>query len=108
MRFTRCIPADAPIPDILKFALTCDAYGRISAEVEQLHGLVEPVLTSLSTERVVAEWAGIDLLRGTLFFVQGQTHHWGDVPNEQEDFMRQLVRSIGIIATDADVVADDM
>jgi hypothetical protein len=108
VRLTSSIPRDAPLQGILEFALTYNGYERLATEVEHLHGVVEPVLTSLAAEEAPPEWAGIDLLRGALFFIQRQTHHWGDVPDEQERFMRQLVGAIAERAAGADIVADEI
>jgi hypothetical protein len=89
-----CPRADAPLQDLLDFALTYDGYHRLGTDPAALRRIVEPLLQELQTRETVPDWAGLDLLRGTLFFVQRQTHHWGDVPPEQEGHMRLLVAAI--------------
>jgi hypothetical protein len=90
-----CPPADAPLQDLLDFALSYDGYQRLGADPAALRRVVEPILQGLETRETLPDWAGLDLLRGTLFFIQRQTHHWGDVPPEQERHMRCLVAAIG-------------
>jgi hypothetical protein len=90
-----CPHADAPLQDLLEFALSYDGYQRLAADAEALSRVVEPVLRELETGDTLPDWVGLDLLRGTLFFIQRQTHHWGDVPPEQERHMRRLVAAIG-------------
>lgn len=83
---------DGPMPEIELFALTYNAYARLCSE--DLPRLVSPVLRSLAKHGQPPRWAGVDLLRGTLFFLQRQTHHWGEIPTEQERQMRTLVAAI--------------
>ncbi len=87
-------PSDAPLLTLLEYALTYDGYERLAGTVQRLGALVKPVLATLDRTKSVPEWAGGDLLRGALFFVQRQTHHWGDVPAHQEWQMRRLVEAL--------------
>lgn len=104
---TRCPSPDADLGEILRFALTYDGYWRLSTGPEHLRPVIGPVLDSMDAGKGIPEWAGLDLLRGTLFFIQRMTHHWGDVPPEQETQMRSLVDAIGRLARDRPLVADD-
>jgi hypothetical protein len=72
-----------------------------------LRRIVEPVLQPLEAGDPVPGWAGIDILRGTLFYLQRMTHHWEDVPPEQERQMRLLVAVIGQISLGGPLDADD-
>jgi hypothetical protein len=102
-----CPRADAPLQDLLDFALSYDGYQRLGADPAVLRRIVEPLLQELETGETVPEWAGLDLLRGTLFFVQRQTHHWGDVPPEQERHMRLLVAAIDRQAIGRELPSDN-
>lgn len=106
MRRTPCIASDAPLDEVLRFAVTYNGYARLARDVGRLHDVVEPVLESLRERGAVPEWAGLDLLRGALFFLQRQTHHWGDVPPEEEAYMRTLVAAIAVVAADQSLDAD--
>jgi hypothetical protein len=64
------------------------------------------LLQELESGQVIPDWAGLDLLRGSLFFIQRQTHHWGDVPPAQERDLRRLVGAIGRHALSGEL-ADD-
>lgn len=85
---------EGPLFDLLVFALTYDAYARLAHPPENLARLVSPVTKALAKTGEPPPWAGVDLLRGTLFWIQRKTHHWGDVPAEEENQMRTLVRAI--------------
>lgn len=45
--------------------------------------------------------------RAALFFLQRQTHHWGEVPADSEAQMRALVAAIGARTETGWVVDDD-
>jgi hypothetical protein len=90
-----CPGADAPLDNLLGFAGSYDGYRRLGGDPSALQGIVEPVLRELETSETIPDWAGLDLLRGTLFFIARQTRLWGDVPPEQERHMRLLVAAIG-------------
>lgn len=89
---------------IVEFALTYNGYQRLCAE--DLPRLLGPVLKSLSRTGQPPGWAGVDLLRGTLFFIQRQTHHWGEIPPTQEQHMRTLVAAIARHQGGTPLVAD--
>ena len=89
---------------ILEFALTYNAYHRLCSE--NLPKLISPVLKSLAKSGQPPAWAGVDLLRGTLFFIQRQTHHWGEIPPAEDRHMRALVAAIAARHQGAVMVAD--
>jgi hypothetical protein len=90
-----CPAADADLEGVLLFALSYNGYQRLAEDVEQLAGVVAPVLEHLEAHGAPPPWAGYDLLRGALFFLQRQSHHWGLVPPDQEARMRRLIDAIG-------------
>jgi hypothetical protein len=97
-----------PLSDLLSFALSYNAYARLAQDPEHLVGIVQPVLAELEHGQDPPAWAGLDLLRGALFYIQRQTHHWGDVPREQESQMRSLLSAIRRIARGRLLSADDL
>ncbi len=106
------VPApDAALDEIVIFAHTYHGYHRLGREPEALLELVAPVLRTLEGTREPPPWAGVDLLRGALFYLARMTRHWGDVPPEQEAQMRALVARIGgsrwdvALANDSDTSA---
>lgn len=99
-RLATCPARDAPLPDILGFALTYNGYDRLGSGPDALVPIVQPVLEAMRVDGQVPEWAGLDLLRGTLFWVQRLTHHWGDVPPAEEALMRDLVEAISARASE--------
>lgn len=104
--YTRCPEPTAELEEILRFALTYDGYRRLAHDPNLLHGIVSPVLDDLSSSRGVQEWAGLDLLRGALFYIQRSAHHVGYVSPDDERQMRALAVAIGRLARDAPLVAD--
>lgn len=95
---------EGPIQPILEFALTYNAYDRLCSA--DLGRLVSPVLQPLAKTGRPPEWAGIDLLRGTLFFIQRMTHHWGEIPPAEDRQMRALVDAIASRNQGALMIAD--
>ena len=89
-----CPPTDADLYVILEFALTYDAYRRLADSPQALAPIISPIVDALAAGGGVPVWAGLDLLRGSLFYLQRRTHHWGDVPPDQEHHMRTLVTGI--------------
>lgn len=89
-----CPPVDVRLDELLAFARTYNGYERLGNDPEHLQRVVRPVLTRVENGQQPPEWAGIDLLRGALFYIQRMTHHWGDVPDEQEAQMRVLLTAI--------------
>ncbi len=104
---TECPAEDCSLGEILVFALTYNGYKRLGAGPEHLSPVVRPVLNYLESHGTPPPWAGLDLLRGTLFYIQRRTHHWGDVPPGQERHMRALVSSIRERAGSRVLVADE-
>jgi hypothetical protein len=92
--YVTCPEKGADLQVILSFALSYNGYERIAREVPDLARVVEPVLEHVESAGSAPPWAGSDLLRAALFFLQRQSHHWGYVPPEQEQRMRLLVEAI--------------
>lgn len=90
-----CPGPDAPLDNLLEFAGSYHGYRRLGGDPSALRDIVEPVLRELETSETIPDWAGLDLLRGTLFLIARQCHHWGEVPPRQERHMRLLVAAIG-------------
>ena len=89
-----CPPTDADLDVILEFALTYDAYRRLADSPQALAPVISPIVNALEAGDGVPAWAGLDLLRGSLFYLQRRTHRWGDVPPDQEHHMRTLLTGI--------------
>ncbi len=104
--YTRCPEPTAELEEILSFALTYHGYRRLAHDPNLLYGIVSPVLDDMRSGGGIPEWAGLDLLRGALFYLQRSTHHEGYVPPEGERQMRTLVAAIGRLARHAPLVAD--
>ena len=103
------VPADScDLTELLDFALSYEGCMRLGDSPSRLEPVVAPVLRSLEDSGKPPEWAGIDLLRGALFYVQRMTHHWGDVPAREERQMRTLLAAIRTHARGADLVNDDL
>ena len=95
---TRFPEPNADLEQILRFALTYNGYRRLARDPNLLHGVIRPVLDAVDSRRGVPEWAGLDLLRGTLFHLQRSTHHVGHVSPDEEIQMRALAAAIGRLA----------
>lgn len=104
---TRCPEPDAEVEQILRFALTYDGYRRLAGDSNLLYEVVRPVLDDLASGRGIPEWAGLDLLRGTLFYLQRSAHHVGYVSPDDERQVRTVAAAIGRLAGDSPLVADD-
>ena len=85
---------DAPLYAILEFAITFDGYARLGGGPVEVASSTEDLRQYLAQHGDVPAEATEDELRAALFFLQRQTHHWGDVPAEYEDQMRTLVAAI--------------
>jgi hypothetical protein len=92
--YVTCPGPEADLKVILRFALSYNGYERIGRGVEDLARVVKPVLEHLKSSGSAPPWAGTDLLRAALFFLQRQSHHWGHVPPDQEQRMRVLVDAL--------------
>lgn len=73
-----CPQPGAPLSEMLEFALTYDGYGRIASSPEHLGNLLEPFFAEWHRDGLPPDWAGIDLLRAALFWLQRGAHHRGD------------------------------
>ena len=104
----RCPSDRCDLAELLEFALTYNGYMRLANDPNTLERVVRPVLKALEAEKVPPDWAGIDLLRGTLFFMQRRTHHWGDVPADEERRMRVLLSHIASISCGAELSEDHL
>ncbi len=102
-----CPSADAPLHDLLEFGLSYNGYERLAGDPEALRRIVDPVIRELDSSGTVPGWAGLDMLRGALFYLQRLTHHWGDVPADQERQMRVLVTAIRRLCQGRAMVADN-
>jgi uracil-DNA glycosylase len=105
---TRSPEPNADLEQILRFALTYNGYRRLARDPNLLHGVIRPVLDAVDSGRGVPEWAGLDLLRGTLFHLQRSTHHVGYVSPDEERQMRALAAAIGRLARNSPLVADEV
>ncbi len=85
---------EAPLPDILQFAITYDGYARMDGGPLDVAEATDGVRRHLAEHGDVPIGASEESLRAALFFLQRQTHHWGDVPAEYENQMRTLVAAI--------------
>src|SRR4051812_47718815 len=107
IQFVDCPPEECAVSDLLEFALTYNGYERLAHDPEHLGRLVAPVVRELEKSGPPPDWAQLDLLRGTLFFLQRRTHHWGEVPPDEEQRMRTLVGRIREAARGAALSCDD-
>lgn len=106
--YTRCPEPTAELEQILRFALTYHGYRRLAHDPNRLYGIVSPVLEDMNSGRGIPDWAGLDLLRGALFYLQRSAHHVGHVSGDDERQMRTLAAAIGRLARNAPLVADDV
>lgn len=83
-----------PLDELLSFALTYDGHRRLADSPEELHNVVQPVLDLLAERDDVPSTAGLDLLRGSLFYLQRASRHSGDVTQQDEYHMRLLHSAI--------------
>lgn len=95
-RLRRCPDPDGPMQPIAQFALSYDGYGRIAAEAERILHLLRPVLEQVKRDGTVPPWAGLDVMRGALFYLQREAHFTevSEPVNERE--MRSLAREIAL------------
>jgi hypothetical protein len=87
-------PDTAPIPELLAFALTYNAYGRIADDLTRLERVVRPVIKGIETRQAAPPWVGLDLLRAALFFVQRRGHNDFVMSPDQERHMRLLASAV--------------
>lgn len=98
--------ADDDIEAIMSFALTYNGYTRLADHPEALLRVVEPVIDHLRREGKAPAWAGLDLLRGALFYLQRESRHGSTNSILNESEMRGLTRAIGQLAGDLDLPND--
>ena len=98
--------SDADWPELLEFALTYAGYRRIARTPMDLRSIVEPVLEELDKSGKAPAWAGVDLLRATLFFLQRATHMNEDYGPATERRFRVLVEAIRESSSSDLLVAD--
>jgi hypothetical protein len=65
--------SDGPLLPILQFAQTYNAYERLAGG-GSVGRFISPVTKALTRTGEPPAWAGVDRLRGALFFLQRQTH----------------------------------
>lgn len=97
---------DAGWPAILEFALTYNAYRRIARHPAELKAVVDPVLTEVNKAGKVPEWAGVDLLRATLFFLQRAVHMNDDYGDRSRARFLVVIEAIRAVAGRYPLVAD--
>lgn len=102
---TTCPQAGAPLPELLQFALTFNGYTRVASSPSKVSELLEPFFREWKASRTIPEWAGLDTLRGALFWVQRGGHHRGDEAEQGSD-LRELVAAIRNKCGDRPLVAD--
>jgi hypothetical protein len=86
------------VSELLAFARTYNGYDRLGRGPENLAPLVRSVIAALEATGSPPEWAGLDLLRGALFFMHRRTHHLGHVSADEESRMRILTSRIRQLA----------
>lgn len=102
----RCPMADAHPQDISRFALSYDGYGRIGRDAASLARIVRPVVERIQHRGYVPQWAGLDLMRAALFWLQRQAHFTEYTAPANEKEMRILVSEIALHA-DGQLLTDD-
>lgn len=58
------------MPVLEEFALSYNGYERLGDDPETLEQIVRPLLRTLDRNQAPPPWAGIDLVRGALFYLQ--------------------------------------
>ena len=87
---------DGPPDAIANFALSYDGYGRLGHDAQRVLQIVRPVVRQVQKDGTVPSWAGLDVLRGALFYLQREAH-WTEYQspiNERE--MRAVTRQIAL------------
>ena len=97
---------EADWPEILQFALTYNAYRRVARGVPELKAVVQPVLDELKRSGTVPGWAGVDMLRATLFFCQRAVHMNDDYGPKSKARFLTLIGAIRETAGYYPLVAD--
>lgn len=95
-RLRQCPDPDGPMQPIAEFALSYDGYGRTAAEAERILQLLRPVLRQVKKDGTVPPWAGLDVMRGALFYLQREAHFTEVFAPVNEREMRALAREIAL------------
>ena len=106
-RSVRCPDPDAPTEKLLVFAGRYNGYARLANDPQRLQAVVADVLRALDSTERCPEWAGLDLLRGALFYIDREAHHFGELTRERERHVRQLVSAIQV-ASRGGLLSNDM
>jgi len=93
-RSVSCPDPDGPMDAITQFALSYDGYGRLGRDAQRVLQLVRPVVSQVKKDGSVPLWAGLDVLRGALFYLQREAHwtEYTEPVNERE--MRAVTRQV--------------
>jgi hypothetical protein len=86
--------SDADWPTMLEFALTYAGFRRICKGLPQLGRFVQPVLDELRETGKAPDWAGVDLLRASLFYIQRVRHMPDSYGPDAEVEFRALIEGI--------------
>lgn len=101
-----CPDPDGPLEQIGRFALSYDGYGRMGRDGVRLLQVIRPVIRAVQKDGTVPGWAGLDVLRGALFFLQRQAHHTEISHPVNEPEMRAVTRQI-VLHADGQPLTDD-
>lgn len=92
----RCPDPDGPMDAIDRFAISYDGYGRTAQEANRILQVVRPVVTQVKKDGTVPLWAGLDVLRGALFYLNREAHWTSYMEPVNERELRAVVRQISL------------
>jgi hypothetical protein len=104
-QYIQCPADDAPLDEIDAFGVSYNAYDRLTSSPERLGAIVRHVLRPVHAGGPIPDWAGLDLLRATLFVVHRQGH-WASPSKELEAAFRLLISRIRVVAGPGPLVCD--
>jgi len=105
--FIRCPSEHASLAELDSFGISYDGYRRFADSPERLLQVVRPVIRALDSGKPIPAWAGLDLLRASLFYVHRRGRFSGPSPQLERDF-RLLVKRIGDLAGHGALPRDDL
>jgi hypothetical protein len=69
---------------LIKWAHDYNGYARLARDPENLWRILQPVREEFERSGKIAEWAGVDLLRGWAFYLVRAHRHGGHRPLHEE------------------------
>lgn len=87
---------DGPPDAIAHFALSYDGCGRLGVDGQRVLQIVRPVVRQVKKDGTVPAWAGLDVLRGALFYLQREAHWTEHLEPVNEREMRAVTREIAL------------